>query len=248
VGRDHASWDAWRSGEGRWVVAVSFGLGGTDHKATFRYDPLGRVVTSADDIARALVGEATQPVPGLTPELAPGFGSSSDDAPERHRSAAGRSARDGHRLRLAPVPAPDSGVAASEPAMELSETEDTIDLSQTLAARGSAPQAASGPSPLVPDTAAPAPAGNGEVAPDESPDHAEARGPERVEEPAVASRVEPEPQPAAERSHGSDTPTPRRARSTAEARRKRARSSGRRGSVPSWDDILFGGGGREAKD
>ncbi|MEQ7123075.1 septation protein SepH [Actinopolymorpha sp. B11F2] len=250
VGRDHASWDAWRSSEGRWVVAVSFGLGGTDHKATFRYDPLGRVVTSADDIARALVGEATQPVPGLTPELAPGFGPSPDDADERHRSATGRSTRDGHRLRLAPVPSPDPGVTPAEPALELPETEDTIDLSQTLAARGSGPKPQPGRNTSGehrPDAGPPTP-DSGELAPDEMPDLDDPLNSERVEEPAVASRAEPAPPPAAERSNGSEQATPRRARSTAEARRKRARSSGRRGSVPSWDDILFGGGGREAKD
>jgi hypothetical protein len=251
VGRDHASWDAWRSNEGRWVVAVSFGLGGTDHKATFRYDPLGRVVTSADDIARALLGEATQPVPGLTPELAPGFGPSPDDE-DRHRSATSRPTREGHRLRLAPVPSPDTAAASDETDLDLPETEDTIDLSQTMASRGSAPdpQPARGSAqPRRQDTgqAAITPPGSGELA-TEMPDLDDGQpGTEHAQE-AAGSRAGAAPDAAAERSHDAEPkPTPRRARSTADARRKRARSSGRRGSVPSWDDILFGGG-REAKD
>jgi hypothetical protein len=249
VGRDHANWDAWRSNEGRWVVAVSFGLGGTDHKATFRYDPIGRIVTSADDIARALLGEATQPVPGLTPELAPGFGTSTDDE-DRQRSM-GRS-RDGHRLRLAPVPSSGTDTGRSDPAAELPETEDTIDFSQTLAGRGPAPipqspRGSSGPHRQDAGQATIAPPDPGELAPDEVPDLDDPPAVERVDE-TVPSVAEPAADPAAERSNGDEPkPAPRRARSTADARRKRARSSGRRGSVPSWDDILFGGG-REAKD
>ncbi len=233
VGQEMASWDAWRSNEGRWVVAVSFSLAGTEHQAQFGYDPLGRVVTASDEKARALVGEPGQTVPGLTPELAPGFAAREPDHEEP------RSAREGHRLRLAPAPPPDSRREEHDDDLALPDTEETIDLTSTL---GQGRLAASDhdrrPHPGRPAEADPhqhgAPVGR-ELSPDEVPD---------LDDPP-ATVPEPPAEPAATASVGSDAAEAksRRARSTADARRKRARSSGRRGgSVPSWDDILFGGG------
>ena len=237
IGRDLASWDAWRSNEGRWVVAVSFSLGGTEHQAVFGYDPLGRVVTSSDDKARALVGEAVQPVPGLTPELAPGLVSPTPDHGEV------RNPRDG-RLRLAPVPPPevesDPGFDSS---VDLPDTEETVDLSRTLAeARQQAGQSqsrtAAAARPAGHGSAGPASPASRELSPDEVPDLDDPPAPSEPEEPAASTAAAPD----TEAEQAEPKPAPRRPRSTADARRKRARSSGRRGSVPSWDDILFGGG------
>ncbi len=230
VDRELASWDAWRSSEGRWVIAVSFSLRGTDYKAQFGYDPLGRVVTASDDKARTLIGEASPPIPGLTPELAPGF------LPNRSEAAGGaqRSARDNHRLRLAPVPS-NADENGFDPA-DLPDTEETIDLSQTLGQQrrqGGASASGQG-SGSQSRSAGTRPAAGDELAPDEVPD---------LDDVPNGS----EPEQVAQAEQDGPKPGPRRARPPADPRRRRARSAGRRGSVPSWDDILFGGG-RGSKD
>lgn len=222
---DSAHWDAWRSPEGRWVVAVSFSIDGTELQATFHYDPVGRVVTTADDKARALVGEGTYP--GLSPEPTPEVPS-----PQTPDGVAGRPGRDGHhRLRLAPVPPPEyddsDGVTSRPSASQEPETEETVDLSHTLrqARQASAEQHRT---PDRPSTA-------------QWP--ANVKAATVVEEPA-ASEPGPTPPkqdaPVAAADEDGAKPAPRRR--SADARRRRARSSGRRGNVPSWDDILFGGG------
>ncbi|REF38143.1 septation protein SepH [Thermasporomyces composti] len=209
-----AHWDAWRNPEGRWVVAVNFSLNGTEIQATFHYDPVGRVVTTADDKARALVGEGTYP--GLSPEPAPE--ESSEQASDgRHRDGT-------HYLRLAPVPSPqqdDLDDDTSRPAsVQDPETEETVDLSHTLRQTRQAPpeqrwasdRAASSPWPANATSA--------------------------VDEPGQASAAQAS---VDARTDEDDAKTAARRRS-ADARRRRVRSSGRRGNVPSWDDILFGGG------
>ncbi|WP_020575690.1 septation protein SepH [Actinopolymorpha alba] len=328
ISRELANWDAWRSPEGRWAVSVSFSLDDAPHRAVFTYDPLGRVVTTADDKARALVGEALR-VPGSAPGLAPvepprAVGTPPVDSngypyaeshgtpytegngmpyAEQHGTAYSEpsvaAGRDGHRLRLAPPPAPDVGtggyiapavenwqrreVPASEPTPAPAppvpghdtgpDAEDTIDLSHAVgrSLRSAGPDAgaprpirtvepdrpAAPPAPAAPTThAAPATPAARDLAPDEVPD---------LDDPPLQSRVEPdrsqehEPEPeatepesrpddeAADQSEPVESepaPAPRRPRtgSSADARRRRARSGGRKGSVPSWDDILFGGG------
>jgi Protein of unknown function (DUF3071) len=238
VDRELASWDAWRSSEGRWVIAVSFTLRGTDYRALFGYDPLGRVVTASDDKARTLIGEASPPIPGLTPELAPGFVS---DRPSRADGAGGtpRTARD-QRLRLAPAPAVDDGFGPGD----LPDAEETIDLSQTLgqprrqsgtpAAQASGHQSRGNGRPAPPD----------ELAPDEVPDLDD---PPQSPEPDQIAQTQAAQTQAAQTDQDAPKQGPRRARPPVDPRRRRARSAGRRGSVPSWDDILFGGG-RGGKD
>jgi len=235
VGRDRASWDAWRSADGRWIVAVTFSLNGSEHKATFTYDPLGRVVTTADDIARALVGEPSQPIPGLTPELVPGF--SPDDDADGHR---GESSGSRPGLRLAPAPAEDFSVD-HRPRVPTAPAEPRFGAEAARADTGG------GVDERWPGETAHR--DHVSLAPDEVPDldgPRPASGPEPV---AARSSAAPS-EPARDDVPGESPmakPVPRRARASAEARRKRIRSSGRRGTVPSWDDILFGGGGNSQK-
>ncbi len=267
IGRDHATWDAWRTPEGRWAVTVTFTFEGDEHRAMFSYDPLGRVVVTSDDKARALVGEA--PMDSIVPPPA---------APTAPEPTAESQSREAHRLRLAPPPADAAP-----------DTEDTIDLSHSIGRR-----LAAGQGPRAVPAQADNPSGRGaaspndpdDLAPDEVPDLNEA--PE-TEQPAAASApadelpppsapaadvqardsepeitaeadvVEPEAagvretgadekeQPAPEESPAAeaDNQQPARRRA-AEARRRRARAAGGKGkgrsAVPSWDDILFGGG------
>ncbi|GAA2758206.1 septation protein SepH [Actinopolymorpha rutila] len=261
VGRDHATWDAWRTPEGRWAVTVTFTFEGEEHRAMFSYDPLGRVVVTSDAKARDLVGEA--PMDSIVPPPA---------APAAPEHVVEPQSREAHRLRLAPPPADAAP-----------DTEDTIDLSHSIGrqlATGQGPRAVPAPSgPAGRSSTHGATSANepDELAPDEVPDLDEAPDTEqaatpasapadelprpsapaaadekaRGSEPEVATEGEatvgekeqpaPEQPPAAEAE--SQQPARRRA---AEARRRRARAAGGKGkgrsAVPSWDDILFGGG------
>lgn len=254
VGRDHATWDAWRTPEGRWAVTVTFTFEGEEHRAMFSYDPLGRVVVTSDAKARALVGEA--PMDSIVPPPA---------APAAPEPAAEPQSREAHRLRLAPPP------DDARP-----DTEDTIDLSHSIGR-----QFAAGQGPRV--VPAPSARGTvrepDDLAPDEVPDLNEAPDTEQAGAPASApadelpppsapaasdeqardseAELAPEPEAVAEPEVTADNepvaeekeqPAPEQSarRRAAEARRRRARAAGGKGkgrsAVPSWDDILFGGG------
>ncbi|MGW0226893.1 septation protein SepH [Actinopolymorpha singaporensis] len=251
VGRDHATWDAWRTPEGRWAVTVTFTFEGEEHRAKFSYDPLGRVVVTSDAKARALVGEA--PMDSIVPPPA---------APAPSEPATERQSREAHRLRLAPPP------DDARP-----DTEDTIDLSHSIGR-----QVAAGQGPRV--VPAPSARGTAnepdDLAPDEVPDLNEAPDTEQAAASAPADELPPPPAPAASDGRARDSevevvpepeavaepevsaesepaaekeqPAPEQParRRAAEARRRRARAAGGKGkgrsAVPSWDDILFGGG------
>lgn len=281
VGGDNVAWDAWRNPEGRWCVAATFTFEGEEHRASFTYDPLGRVVTTADDTARALLGEV---VTSATFNLQPAPKAVADPQDDRGESQP-------HRLRLAPPPPLDTAP----------DTEDTIDLSHSVGQVGQVGQqfvqVAQGggqrPRPMRPP--GPEVPGPADLAPDEVPDLDEAPAGEPATPAAAASpaassatasrtaaastttattttaadapsatatpatadpappasapataEVEEAPEQDAEDESDSaervePKQVPRRPRPPTDARRKRARSGKGRGSVPSWDDILFGG-------
>jgi hypothetical protein len=229
-------WDAWRNPDGRWVVAVTFSVDGTEMQATFHYDPVGRVVTTADDKARALVGEGTYP--GLSPEPEPAVSTSPTQAPDGVGRQPGREGT--HYLRLAPAPSPDDDTSRSAIAQDV-ETEETVDLSHALRQTRQAPPEQRWASDRALSSRASSSHASSSQWPaatpasvTEEPDEAPA-APARSDAPVagadapVASTDEDDAKAAARRR-------------TTDARRRRVRSGGRRGNVPSWDDILFGGG------
>ena len=64
---DTVDWDAWRSGERRWTVRLSYESGSAERQADFTYDQTGRFSTAANDDARWLTGEQSSshgPQPG----------------------------------------------------------------------------------------------------------------------------------------------------------------------------------------
>ncbi len=222
AGRATPGWDAWRTDDGRWAVAVTYSLEDESHQAVFSFDPLGRVVMPADDDARWLAGE-----PGAL------------------QGPTARTPRDGHRLRLAPVPEPAPPVVdeadEAEVAAELaSDTEDTVDLSRTLP-----PPVRAVEPDLDPD----------EVAELDDPPVREARPVAPVPRPIPTpprrdrerrqrqDRPQPKPAPARE-----DQPAAEAANGTEQRRATKRSRNNRRATVPSWDEILFGGSGGGRRD
>jgi hypothetical protein len=63
VDESAATWDAWRSENGTWVVVLDFVAGGRERRARWSYDPQLRHVTPTDDEARWLTDEEP-PEPG----------------------------------------------------------------------------------------------------------------------------------------------------------------------------------------
>lgn len=93
---ERALWDAWRAPDGRWVVAVTYQRDGEEQRATFSYDPAGRLVVPADDAGRAIVeGPRHEP-------------QEEQRGPSTVHGPAPRTPRDGGRLRLAPLPSPQA--------------------------------------------------------------------------------------------------------------------------------------------
>jgi DUF3071 family protein len=51
---DSSQWDSWRRDDGIWTVRLAFRIGGLPYEATWSFDPPRRLVTPADDEARLL--------------------------------------------------------------------------------------------------------------------------------------------------------------------------------------------------
>lgn len=64
-------WDAWRREDGRWTLTGSFRTTQRKGKATFAFDVRGNFVTSEDEDARWLVGEAVRPAAAASKQAAP---------------------------------------------------------------------------------------------------------------------------------------------------------------------------------
>lgn len=58
--KDTVLWDSWRRDDGTWEVLLVYRVAGEPHSASWTYDPPRRLVQAVDDEARALIGETTQ--------------------------------------------------------------------------------------------------------------------------------------------------------------------------------------------
>jgi Protein of unknown function (DUF3071) len=242
---EEAQWDAKKRGDGSWQVELTFTSGGRLHVADWIFDPRRRHVLPADDnAARMSLPGAEPPQPAAPPpgeatvtRLAPRLGNARHERPTPGRATISES------LPVPPVPVPPAPIpAAPIPAAEVpvapvptpppapprpAPTEPRRDVTEP----GSWPRPASrepAPAPM-PRIAAEAPVREERPA---APPAAEA-APERQAEPgrqsvperqAVPDDAVAQAEPAAEQSGRSG--------------RKAAR--GRRSSVPSWDEIMFG--------
>lgn len=54
---EDVAWDAWRDPERQWVVVARFSQDGEEHQAEFRFDLRSRFSVARDDLARSLIGE-----------------------------------------------------------------------------------------------------------------------------------------------------------------------------------------------
>jgi hypothetical protein len=240
VAPDAVEWDAWRRDDGRWTLVADYRSGESVRHAEFVYDAPGRYVVAEDDEARWLVGEQPTSSHGPQPRTATG---------PRRLSAVDRTLdRDGDELPLG---------------------EDAIDLVSEDRARDGlevsggdadwfATQATERPSPGPAGSAdEPAPTGDAldpldpaalvelgsEADTEDQEEDTEGTG-EDTEDTAAVDVSRAAPAPEAEQDPGdgavpeevvvsvdeSDDGTPRKARRT------------KRASVPSWDEIMFGGG------
>lgn len=214
------AWDAWRRPDGRWALVASYDLAGRPRTAEFTYDLPGRYVLAENDEARVLSGELREP--------------------EADRPAAGRTAAS---RRLSSVPSQDQ-LPLGDDAIELVREPAAQEPSGTLDSSSATPEpgshstdvrradsaewiAVDGAAPLDEPLEVP----SGHTEPTAAGSETVAAGPEAVEgddagKHAVAGN---DPQ------HGPEKP-----RRSATASKKKGRSS-----VPSWEDIMFGGGNTE---
>jgi hypothetical protein len=58
--KDTVLWDSWRRDDGTWEVLLVYRVAGEPHSASWTYDPPRRLVQAVDDEARALIGETAQ--------------------------------------------------------------------------------------------------------------------------------------------------------------------------------------------
>lgn len=224
---DDVAWDAWRRADGRWALTAEVEAGDRPHRAEFTLDVAGRYVVAGNDDARLLTGELSPGEPdapsrGLT-ALAGGY-ADVPFAPDNLGDDALELVRDPRPTRPAPQP------AAPDPAV-LPEAD---------------PVAATGPHP--------------DEQPDEQPDEATievAADPAEsavdegrvAESPVEGSPVEESPvddQPELDlgvpEQPPSDDAAAAEAGSDAAPDPKPKRTRKGRASVPSWDEIMFGGG------
>lgn len=223
IAPDSVEWDAWRREDGRWTLVADYRSGETPRHAEFVFDAPGRYVVATDEEAKWLVGEPSghrgpQPRTGSGPRRLTSVGSADDELPLG--SDAIDLVSDGRDEDHEPT-ADLSSVARS--AREPHRHPEVDPTSVAGDADWMATQATERP-------VRPQPARTVADETDDAP--AEAPAAEKPEEPAAEADTSPaEEETEAER--------PR-------APRKQVRKSRGRASVPSWDEIMFGGGGGRA--
>jgi hypothetical protein len=223
VRSESVDWDAWRREDGRWTLTAAFEAGKRRGTATFAFDARGSFVTTEDDDARWLVGEAAT----------------------RASTGAGDGGRKTRRLSAVPAEelplGEDTIEMVADP--EQATTEEAADLGETglgeerpmeayLEADPAGEEDLAEEARSVPDSAESNQAGDDttlDVRADDDQADAHVVEDQAVEDQAADDQDEAPAEPAEE---------PRAPRRTTRKTRGRA-------SVPSWDEIMFGGGKSE---
>ncbi|WP_167586461.1 septation protein SepH [Kineococcus rubinsiae] len=265
VDPEGARWDAWREEDGAWTVQVEFVAGGRGRLARWAFDPSSKGLSASDDEARWLSEEEpAEPGPLPSRRLVSIVGDSARPVGERVydveadggvRSAADRTddlldALDAQRGVRGPVPVPeddedadggevgtlrvDALLADPPPAHPAASAPHEHPDTTVLPAPASVPAL-----PAEPAASSVEPAASGvEDAPGEVPDDVVADADHGVRE--AAAEV-PGPVQDAPEEAPTDAPKPAPRKRNRSARRPGGTpAAGKRPSVPSWDEIMFG--------
>jgi hypothetical protein len=237
---EDVEWDAWRRPDGRWALVASYAAGGRQRSAEFTHDLPGRYVIAENDEARILTGEISEPgspVPSAAARADRARRLSSvpsqdelplgDDAIElvRDREPAADEPTDlGELAEAQPTPEAPTEAPAEAPAPDRAQPVETIPLFEEpeQPARPQRAEQADSWSAATADTA-----DADWIAGDVSSD-------EPATDPRSGDRLPAdEPLDAEGQAQADDAPAPEKPAPS----KKRSRSS-----VPSWDEIMFGGG------
>lgn len=265
-----ARWSARRDGTAPWVVEVRFSAGDRDRSARWTFDPKGRVVTPLDDEARWL-GQPDDPVsPDVLGVPSTGGRATTprrhvdDDTTALLLDdlAGRRGQRPGDRRRppsrpvdddVVPAPTPiPVGQVSAPPATPVSESggaeegdpagASVVDLGSRRAGRPASPDRSTHPSAARRPVPGVLPLDG-----DESDGDADGAGGEEdtadTRADARPDVVDDAPAPSGPPAQGAAGPQPS-APAPRSDKPAGARRSGRKGraQVPSWDEIVFGGG------
>ncbi|KRF17316.1 hypothetical protein ASG90_08460 [Nocardioides sp. Soil797] len=240
-------WDSWRREDGRWTLTGDYTAGKRKGSAKFTYDAPGNYVTIENDDARWLVGDQV-----ATPAKA-----------ERRDDLSRARQR---RLTAVPedeLPLGDDAIEIAN-ASSATRTEDPTDdtgATEAGSTEAGSPEAGSpeagSPKAGSPEAESPDGAGESAAAEETTVDLTDTveqvREPEAQadDEPTLSPTPEPLAQAPAEKSAtshdqeaGTDDPGAADEAPEVKPARKPARKKGR-ASVPSWDEIMFGGGKQE---
>lgn len=259
---DDVEWDAALLGARRWQVTATFRRGKKDHVAQFVYDLNGRFSVAGNDDARWLIGESNTP-PAPKPTPVPAEDRDDELAIVRAISEADDAdVNDAYsEAELAEVDGVYELVAGDDPEMDAlydmlaSFDEDSVKIYAGLVRPESPPVLADGPrsaaTPPLPDGA--------RVEPLYVPDDVAAQSPAALPEDDEGDKADEDdgleptvilafdaddddeatPEPAEEPITESQQPALVEDVDLPDTARKTGRK-GRRASVPSWDEIMFG--------
>ena len=223
---DDAQWDAKKRGDGSWQVQLTFTAGGRLHVAEWVFDPRRRHVLPADDnAARMSLPGAEPPQPAAPPpgeatvtRLAPRLGNARYERPGPGRPLGSESAPP---VPSAPVPA--------EPRRDLSRP--------PAAERSSWPRPAAREPVSAPVATAEGTRDNHVAAPPPAEPAAEPSATPTT----MPTTPAPSAAPAAVASAApGDAVAEAKPATEQNGRQSRKAARGRRSTVPSWDEIMFG--------
>ncbi len=246
---DTVRWDSYRLDDGRWAVTADYTSGTEDRHACFTYDPRSRFSVAANDEARRLLGEqptGPQPVGRRPVDVRAGRrGHRADGGPERRAGpGAGDPGADVHRPRRD---------EADEPTVAVPRLlRPVADLPPQLGGDGYSEDSVRVYSGLSDATAVPetGPATGWEPAlvvnyPVEPSQQVDSEPPTEPEDPPVSPELPAEVPGTDEQPPEIEVPTlpGTESEDAGPTELDQERRSGRRkrATVPSWDEIMFGG-------
>ena len=215
------TWDAWRRSDGRWALVAEYAVAGKPRRAEFVHDLPGRFVVADNDEARLLTGEIAAP------------------GREGQRPGSG-SAQTGRRLSSVPasqdeLPLGDDAIELVREQAEVEQPGDADEADQADEAQPEEPTTPAAPAASaaeVPQLDLTAETADADWLVDAPPAEKSAAGAAETAQSETASEDQPEDQSEDEQPDAPAAEEP----ASAPAKKKG------RSSVPSWDEIMFGGG------